>query len=324
MFVHLLSNASAGTFPDNTLADFSTILSKPLVFDGTYEVTLTEIHIPNTLNILTKEQDWIEWVQYARELSTPETVPNLAELESRFEKYKCRIKLVAGERYEVTAPDGVLIALGKAQCGLPSVIYGNSNRVFVGEAFESSETLQGPITIISAKIVVERVKLTKNFYGTGEKLLEFLTRNATAFFSLDFLDGYVRCVLKKQSGCLRFSTHLSNVLGFRERSIQQKEAIADHLPDAFPGLNFFNVFTNFIESSHLGDVQAPLLRSLPVQHGVEHNHIMTYQCQTLQYKKVLRRELECIRILITDDTGKPPNFSDRGRVGLTLHFRRRN
>lgn len=50
-FVTLPSNSTLQTFPNNTQSNFDTLLKQSLIFDGSYEVALTEISVPTNFNV---------------------------------------------------------------------------------------------------------------------------------------------------------------------------------------------------------------------------------------------------------------------------------
>ena len=52
--INLVSNASMSTFPDNTLAKFTTLLPQSLVLYGTWEVSLVELSWPGLIENVTE------------------------------------------------------------------------------------------------------------------------------------------------------------------------------------------------------------------------------------------------------------------------------
>ena len=52
--INLVSNASMSTFPDNTLANFTTLLPLSLVLHGTWEVALVELSWPGLIENVTE------------------------------------------------------------------------------------------------------------------------------------------------------------------------------------------------------------------------------------------------------------------------------
>jgi hypothetical protein len=314
MHIHLLSNASSDTFPHNTLGDFATILYTPLKLpEDDWEVGLAEMHIPFSMDMIRKEDAWAEVLQ-------PESEPVLLEhIQSidALQKYHIRIQREE-EHYEVNIPDGILLSLNAASGGLPSQIGGNSNHVFIGQ--DTQEILQGPFEVYKINMKVTKHTFKEGYYETLKDLTNAIViPNVTLGVTEN---GYAVCELKVVGTALRFSEHVANILGFRRESIHDARVIARHTMDPFPGLNCILVLTNFIQEGLVGDACVPLLRLLPLKLGGQRYHNMSYECHPIQYKKVMQKEIDCIRILLTDDAGRLLPFSDRGRVALTLHFRR--
>ena len=80
------------------------------------------------------------------------------------------------------------------------------------------------------------------------------------------------------------------------------------------------VYCDVVEHVVVGDVKAPLLRTVNItgKEGLTVNRIF----QTVQYVPVQRKQFSTIEIDIRDDTGRPVPFQ-RGKVIVTLHFRRK-
>ena len=52
--INLVSNATMSTFPDNTLAKFTTLLPQSVVIHGTWEVALVDLSWPGLIENVTK------------------------------------------------------------------------------------------------------------------------------------------------------------------------------------------------------------------------------------------------------------------------------
>ena len=80
------------------------------------------------------------------------------------------------------------------------------------------------------------------------------------------------------------------------------------------------VYCDVVEHVVVGDVKAPLLRTVNItgKEGLTVNRIF----QTVQYVPVKRKQFSTIKIDIRDDTGRPVPFQ-HGKVIVTLHFRRK-
>lgn len=332
MFVHLVSNASIDTFPDNKLSDFTTVLSEPLSFtDGEYEVGLSEMHIPCSINMLDKQNAWFVYLDYWIEPDVVDT--HMLQRTVKYDKIPKEYKSSVVRKkinYEARSMDGVILKIEKPEsCGLPQWILGNNNRVIYGVDTEAK--VEGNINVYWQLYEEKKLQIREGFYKETSDLLEAINEKAKGIFKLTQNEENKRVVCTstkkdKHPIAVRFSDQLTNILGFRKESIQlfkEKETVtARHDIDRFPGTNLFLVSTDFIEDSHVGDAHVPLLRALPFNE-VRPYEIMSYQCFPVQYKKVLLREVSSIRVLITDDSGRTIPFQNRGRVYLTLHFRRR-
>jgi hypothetical protein len=328
MYVHLISNASMDIFPENKLSDFSTILSQPMQLEENeeYEVGLVEINIPYTFNTIKKEDAWLEWVHYERELATPIIT---IDDHSKLQDYDCRIEWVV-DHYEVVVPDGKMLQFEQAQAGLPIRILGDKNRVYRGDRIEAKSPITGVILIMSGTKNTTMMYIKDGTYSSALDLIEAITQSAGSKMTLKHLENtnIVECAIISeesifQENLVHFSDHLGAMLGFRRQSIQRPVTQAAHTYDPYPGMNCILVFTNFIEESQVGDTRAPLLRLLPFKH-IASGDVMSYNCFPIQYKRVVQREINCIRILLANDIGRTLPFTDLGRVALTLHFRKKN
>lgn len=73
-YIHLPSDSSLGVYPDNTIARYSTKLSKTIDLDGQYEVGLSEIIYPtNYFNFDNREKEYKFWIQTVVKTVNPET-----------------------------------------------------------------------------------------------------------------------------------------------------------------------------------------------------------------------------------------------------------
>ena len=90
--------------------------------------------------------------------------------------------------------------------------------------------------------------------------------------------------------------------------------------DMSQGFYALYVYTNVVESRVVGDTVAPLLRAVPLEG--KHGYVVSKTFDNVQYIPVLHKEFTTIEIDIRDDAGRRVPF-ERGRVTVTLHFRRR-
>ena len=81
------------------------------------------------------------------------------------------------------------------------------------------------------------------------------------------------------------------------------------------------VYCNIVQPQVVGDTNAKLLRSVPVQGKM--GDVVTKTFTNIQYVPVQTKSFEDIEILLRDDTGHPVPF-ERGKVLVTLHFRQQS
>ena len=79
------------------------------------------------------------------------------------------------------------------------------------------------------------------------------------------------------------------------------------------------VYCNIIQGSVVGDIEAPLLRTVAVDTNHWENQCTTYQ--KLQYLPISKTKPNSISIYLRTDTGESVPFT-AGRTVVTLEFRR--
>ena len=316
MYLHLLSNASNNVFPNNEMGDFSTILASPVTLSGDWEVGLSEINIPGSFLNIGKEDAWFRTVQFlpgARKIDDQVSKDALIRLKGIVNIYKIepfnRIRLKS--HYYIKVNGNIL--------GLPEILYGDKKKIFLTQS--PSEEFSGKFEIFEAATKEKKYEIESRHYTSIEEIIKEVNLKASNAFKLTLINGKVVCEFSEVCHVVQFSFQLASMLGFRHHSVQKHVNRAHFLPDMSPGFNAIMVYTDFIEESHVGDIQAPLLRLLP-KLNVNSNESMSYECYPIQYKKILQHEISHIRIVLRDDTGRKLSFQDDGRVSLTLHVRK--
>jgi len=264
--------------------------------------------------MIPKKDAQFEWIEYINDnrkllLSTSDY--------SELKEHGCSI-IHKESHYEVNIPTGFYIQIPKPQAGLPQFIFGNTGHTFHGA--NTNENLTENALLHSIEPTITPYTFNGGYYK-NEKLLLKEINGKNANFELTMEEGdIVKYTPKRANGVPRFSTRLANVLGFRNRNVQEHNNRAVYGTDPYPGTNAFLVTTDFIESCRVGDTTVPLLRTLPFKLPSDEKGIMCYDCFPPQYKKVLQRDINTIRIRISDDSGQEIPFQNRGRVLLTLDF----
>ena len=96
---------------------------------------------------------------------------------------------------------------------------------------------------------------------------------------------------------------------------------ASSIVDLRRGFESLYVYSSIVEPRIVGDKIAPLLRIVPITG--RYGDMVTTRFDHVQYIPVLSREFGSVETEIRDDTGRPVPF-ERGKVTVTLHFRRCN
>ena len=113
-----------------------------------------------------------------------------------------------------------------------------------------------------------------------------------------------------------FKTGVINMLGFHADGVtsasggyKTMERDSTSVIDMAQGFYSLYIYTNVVESRVVGDSVVPLLRIVPIEG--KHGEVVSKSFDIVQYIPVSNKEFTTIEIDI------------RGRVTVTLHFRRR-
>ena len=111
---------------------------------------------------------------------------------------------------------------------------------------------------------------------------------------------------------------LSNMLGFGdEEPTIKKDTTAPYMVD-LTVVSTIYLYCDVVESQIVGDVNAQLLQTVPVEGTFGKTVTKTFI--NTQYVPVQTKSFENLEILLRTDTGKPVPF-ERGKVVTTLQFR---
>ena len=148
--------------------------------------------------------------------------------------------------------------------------------------------------------------------------------NRTAYLDLTNYSEIVTFKAKYGYG-LEFSFALQDILGFtkdkvlvRDGEVGTYEIEADYPCNLNKSFHAMYVYCNICKPQIVGDIYAPLLRTVAVK-GKRNEHI-TISYNTPHYIPLGVREISEIEIDIRDDTGNKVPFTT-GKVVCKLHFR---
>ena len=100
--------------------------------------------------------------------------------------------------------------------------------------------------------------------------------------------------------------------------LQDTYYTGDRVVDLQRGFYSLFVYCDIVEDVVVGDVKAPLLRTV----NIDGKDMVSRIYHTVQYVSMQRCQFDTIEINIRDDTGRRVPFQ-RGKVIVTLHFRMR-
>ena len=113
---------------------------------------------------------------------------------------------------------------------------------------------------------------------------------------------------------------LSLLLGFGGKDVKVSTVTTSpYVVDITGAMTSIFVYSDIVQPQLVGDMEAPLLRSIPIQG--RSGEIVNLEYTNIKYVPVQKKSFENIEILIRDDTGKPVPF-ESGKVLVTLHFRK--
>ena len=169
------------------------------------------------------------------------------------------------------------------------------------------------------------VYLDDGYYDSPKTLVKALNldKESRVKFSYDSVTQKMRAHLKRQTK-FRLYGDLSDILGFSNITSDADHTVmlpANSVVDLRRGFESLYVYSSMVEPRVVGDKIVPLLRIVPITG--RHGEMVTTRFDHVQYIPVMSREFGTIETEIRDDTGRPVPF-ERGKVTVTLHFRRRS
>ena len=112
---------------------------------------------------------------------------------------------------------------------------------------------------------------------------------------------------------------MSRILGFGGVVERHKKTVESPYISDLSVLSAIYVYCDIVEPQVVGDTNAQLLRSIPLEG--KFGDIISETFVNIQYSMVQRKLFEDIEILLRGDTGDPVPF-ERGKVVVTLHPRK--
>ena len=124
----------------------------------------------------------------------------------------------------------------------------------------------------------------------------------------------------KPRASVKFSPLLQILLGLSHAEYGPGTHEGNNVVDIRQGFYSLYVYCNLSEPHMVGDALVPLLRIVPIR-GKD-GDLITRTYENVNYHPVQQRRFDVVELDIRDDTGRKVSF-ERGKVVVTLHFRRR-
>lgn len=178
------------------------------------------------------------------------------------------------------------------------------------------------------KYSITNLQIPEGSYDTAEKIGRALQTVLQKKFERQievFYDSIVGRFFFKGTGQyrLRFKHALAHIFGLVSDdwyTCGPGWTSAPYAADIKAGFYHMFVYTDVIQHQLVGDVLAPLLRTVPVTG--EHKDTVFKSFSPVYYVPVNRKHIEDITIEVKNDQNRPVKFK-YGKVVITLHFRPR-
>lgn len=183
------------------------------------------------------------------------------------------------------------------------------------------ETFTEMMTHTNKMLTLTRVKLPQGYYNTIQELLHAIhsSMSPLAQHNMGFKLNLDRTVTfnGKRNAYLQLNHDLAEMLGFKYNTLGGK-ITGEYASDEKRGLYSAVVYSDIILPQVVGDVQAPVLRFVPIDG--KQGKLMVHRFPSPDYVPMARNTIDSIEIDIRTDHGAPIVFH-YGKVLCKLHFR---
>ena len=170
------------------------------------------------------------------------------------------------------------------------------------------KTISETITAALGQSLPEVVEKLKIEYSKEAKRVKFTTPSDDSTIGLEFCES----LLNKMG---------VNVKNLHNGALRPADKVFERDVDINAGFNFMYIYSDVVAYTACGDVEAPLLRVIPV-HTSEHRHIH-HEFTNLHYVPVAKSYFDEVSINIYGDIGKIIQFTE-GKSLVKLHFRKKS
>jgi hypothetical protein len=303
------SNGSMKYFPDNRADHFKNQLAREIILQGDWEVALSEIHYPNTWKNL-DEEGLIQLIIYRTDDKGNTKLERTAKPDGSSEiKFDFKLRH-GGNKLSIVA--SALTDKRKAVAQSCDFIY-----IFIKAG--NYDSVEEVLSIFNRAVRNAVFPLAANQAQPFDVVLradyDKITKLITLFSDYNMLD----MIYYRENDAAR-------ILGLDPITENEKYkhiAVLMHTyltkPPILDTGSSFYIYTDIIDSEHVGDTLAPLLRAISTS-GNKHqmtNHIFERE----YYKRVNRNLIQALEIQIKKPTGESMKFQ-YGSVICVLHFKK--
>ena len=180
----------------------------------------------------------------------------------------------------------------------------------------------------------EKIFITRGHYDSIKQLIK--TMNQLTKKKLTWTvneDGYVNVTLMKPTSSVRMAKNLNLILGFKSDTLpissswSEKHNVSPFIASMKPQLNrgrfAFFIYTNIIESTHVGDLQVPLLDIISIAPKAHYGEVVSMDVVNPIYQPISMKQINEIEIQMVSDSGEQiifDNSTGDAKTILVLHL----
>jgi hypothetical protein len=173
--------------------------------------------------------------------------------------------------------------------------------------------------------VLHTLKLREGHYPNAGSLLTELIRISEPVkdeVKWEYLTSKNRFQVDLRNYAIRFQRSVAEVLGFQKILLNAGLVYeAPYRLDLLRGTYHMYVYTDLCENTQVGNVQVPLLRTVPMQ-DVSYGQVKSYTFTKPIYIPLAKRQFDTIEVQLRNDSGDLLPLDD-GKTVLVLHIRPR-
>ncbi len=196
---------------------------------------------------------------------------------------------------------------------IPPGYYSNIHELLVGIEYGKEQAGEG----------IEKALAVTDFNKEESEELQMDLENIKTGFYFSFDQIIKRVACKCRPGTVKhitMSSKLRYILGFEQQTIYGDRNVAVYIPDIRVGFYSLYVYCSLVEPQIVGNVTAPLIRSVHIDGN--YGDIIEKLYQTPHYVPVVAKEVDRIEIDIKDDDNQSVHFQF-GKTVVNLHFRKK-